>query len=127
LNGELRQKNEAFNRLQKQVEETTSQLTRKKNDNDVLESKILDSAKRETELKTDIQSIREESKRLTIDNATLYGQLEERSRQSTQLEIRLSDASAQIEKLKLDKAKQTKKSPSPSRRKKPNPPDTTPL
>jgi len=127
LNGELRQKNEAFSRLQKQEEETTSQLARKKNDNDVLENKILDSAKRETELKTDIQHVRKESKRLTIDNATLVGQLEERSRQSTQLETRLSDASAQIDKLKLDKAKQTKKSPSPSRRKKPSPPESEPL
>jgi DNA repair exonuclease SbcCD ATPase subunit len=126
LNGELHQKNEAFSRLQQQQEETKSQLVRKKNDNSVLENKILDSAKRETELKTDIQHVREESKRLTIDNATLGGQLEERLRQSSQLETRLSDASVQIEKLKLDKAKQTKKSPASSRRKKPSSPEGKP-
>jgi chromosome segregation ATPase len=126
LNAELRQKSEAFNRLQQQEEDTKSQLTREKNDNDVLENKLIDSAKRETELKTDVQHAREESKRLTIDNATLGGQLDERSRQSTQLETRLSDASAQIEKLKLDKAKQTKKSPASSRRKKPSSPESKP-
>jgi chromosome segregation ATPase len=126
LNAEFRQKNEAFNRLQQQEEDTKSQLAREKNDNEVLENKILDSAKRETELKTDVQHVREESKRLTIDNATLGGQLDERSRQSSQLETRLFNASAQIEKLKLDKAKQTKKSPAPSRRKKPSLPESKP-
>jgi len=127
LNGELHQKNEALSRLQKQEEEAKSELAREKNDNDLLKNRILDSAKRETELKTDVQNARTESKRFTIDNATLCGQLEERARQLNQLETRLSDASAQIEKLKLDKAKQTKKPPASNRRKKPSPSGSKPV
>ena len=127
LNGELHQKNEALSRLQKQEEETKSELAREKNDNDLLKNRILDSAKRETELKTDVQNARTESKRFTIDNATLCGQLEERARQLNQLETRLSNASAQIEKLKLDKAKQTKKPPASNRRKKPSPSGSKPV
>ena len=127
LNGELHQKNEALSRLQKQEEETKSELAREKNDNDLLKNRILDSVKRETELKTDVQNARTESKRFTIDNATLCGQLEERARQLNQLETRLSDASAQIEKLKLDKAKQTKKPPASNRRKKPSPSGSKPV
>ena len=50
----------------------------------------------------------------------------ERSR-SPEYATRLSDALAQIDKLKLDKAKQTKKSPSANRRKKPSPPESKPL
>jgi len=127
LNGELHQKNEALSRLQKQEEETKSELAREKNDNDLLKNRILDSVKRETELKTDVQNARTESKRFTIDNATLCGQLEERARQLNQLETRLSNASAQIEKLKLDKAKQTKKPPASNRRKKPSPSGSKPV
>ena len=127
LNGELHQKNEALSRLQKQEEEAKSELAREKNDNDLLKNRILDSVKRETELKTDVQNARTESKRFTIDNATLCGQLEERARQLNQLETRLSDASAQIEKLKLDKAKQTKKPPASNRRKKPSPSGSKPV
>ena len=127
LNGELHQKNEALSRLQKQEEEAKSELAREKNDNDLLKNRILDSAKRETELKTDVQNARTESKRFTIDNATLCGQLEERARQLNQLETRLSNASAQIEKLKLDKAKQTKKPPASNRRKKPSPSGSKPV
>ena len=127
LNGELHQKNEALSRLQKQEEEAKSELAREKNDNDLLKNRILDSVKRETELKTDVQNARTESKRFTIDNATLCGQLEERARQLNQLETRLSNASAQIEKLKLDKAKQTKKPPASNRRKKPSPSGSKPV
>jgi len=109
LNRDLEQEKEQTERLSQKQANTEASLNAEKSKNEGLQEQLRQLQQKEQEQRSELDEATTEKARLASENANLAGQLEERSRQMTQLEKRLQKATENIEALKAAQRSKAKK------------------